>query len=196
MKIIVASNNKGKILEIKEKLKAFNIEVLSLKEANIDIEIEETGTTFAENAILKARTIYKLTKTPVLADDSGLEVDCLDGKPGVYSHRFAGPDATDEDRINKILELMTNIPDEKRSARFRCSICYIDENGKENLFDGTVEGKIGYEPKGNDGFGYDPIFVLESGKTFAQISQEDKNKISHRGKAINKFAQLFIKHLK
>ena len=165
-----------------------NIEVLSQKEAGYDIEVDETGTTFEENSMLKAKTIYNLAKQPVIADDGGLEVDFLDGRPGVYSARFCGPDATDKDKYMKILELMKDVEDSKRSARFRCVISYIDENGKEHAFEGICDGKISKEPMGNDDFGYDQIFLVGD-KTFAQISEEEKNKISHRGRAIDKWVQ-------
>ena len=189
MEIILASNNEHKLKEIRAKLKNGNIKIISQKEAGFNIEVDETGTTFEENAILKAETIYKLAKKPVLAEDGGLEVDYLNGEPGVYSHRFAGENATDEDRKNKILTLLKDVPDEKRTARFKCVGCYIDENGQKHIFEGISEGKIGYESKGTDGFGYDPIFICEYGKTFAEISAEEKNKISHRGRLIEKFVK-------
>lgn len=193
MKIILATNNKGKIAEMKQKLSTYSIDVISQKDAGLDIEIEETGETFEENAVLKAEVVYKETGSAVIADDSGLMIDALDGQPGVFSHRFVGPNATDEDRINKILDLMNGIPESKRTARFKCVICYIDNNGKKNIFEGTVEGKIGFEPRGNNGFGYDPIFVLANGKTFAEITAEEKNQISHRGKAISELME-YIKN--
>ncbi len=189
MKVILASNNKNKLKEIKEKVKELDIEIISQKEAGFDFEVDETGTTFEENAILKAEAIYNLVKEPVIAEDGGIEVDYLDGKPGVYSHRFAGENATDEDRINKILTLLKDVPDEKRTARFRCVGCYIDENGEKHIFEGIAEGKIGIEPHGYDGFGYDPIFICELGKSFAEISSEEKNSISHRGRMVNKFVE-------
>lgn len=187
MNIILASNNQNKLKEIREKVKKLNIEIISQKEAGFNIEVEETGKTFEENAVLKAEAIYKLIKKPVFAEDSGLEIDALDGMPGIYSHRFAGENATDIDRINKVLDLLKCVPEEKRTARFKCVGCYIDKEGKKHIFEGNAEGKIGYEPKGNNGFGYDPIFICELEKTFAQISSEEKNSISHRGKVINKF---------
>ena len=187
MDIILASNNNNKLKEMKAKLAKYGLNVISQKEAGYDIEVEETGTTFEQNAIIKASEIYNLSKMPVIADDSGLEIDSLDGAPGVYSHRFAGPNATDEDRINKALNLLKDIPEEKRTARFRCVICYIDQDGNKHIFEGVAEGKIGYEPKGENGFGYDPIFICEQNKTFAELSSEEKNKISHRGRAIEKF---------
>lgn len=189
MKVILASNNKNKLKEIKEKVQELDIDIISQKEAGYDFEVDETGTTFEENAILKAEAIYNLANQPVLAEDGGLEIDYLDGKPGVYSHRFAGENATDEDRNNKILTLLKDVPEEKRTARFRCVGCYIDPNGQKHILEGVAEGKIGYEPKGYDGFGYDPIFICELGKTFAEISSQEKNSISHRGRMVNKFVE-------
>ena len=125
--IILASNNKNKLREISEKVKTFNIKIISQSEAGYDIEIEETGKTFQENAILKAETIYKIANTPVIAEDSGLEIDALNGEPGIYSGRYAGPKATNKDRIEKILNLLKNVEDNKRTARFKCALCYIDK---------------------------------------------------------------------
>ncbi|MBQ9279849.1 MAG: RdgB/HAM1 family non-canonical purine NTP pyrophosphatase [Clostridia bacterium] len=184
--IILASNNQNKLREIKEKLDAFGIQVLSQQEVGCNFEVEETGTTFMENAELKADAIHKVTSKPVIADDSGLEVDFLEGKPGVYSHRFAGENATDEDRIHKILELLDGVPEDKRTARFKCSICYIDEKNEKHFFTGIAEGKIGFEPKGSNGFGFDPIFIYE-GKAFAELTSEEKGQVSHRGRAISLF---------
>ena len=188
--IILASNNAHKLKEFQEKLRNFNIEVISQKEAGFDIEVEETGTTFTENARIKAEAIYKLSKKPVISDDSGLEVDYLNGEPGVYSHRFAGPNATNKDRRDKILRLLENVEDEKRTARFKCSICYIDDKGEEHIFEGCCEGKIATEELGENDFGYDPIF-LYGNQSFAQISSEEKNEISHRGFAMKKFLEYF-----
>ncbi len=190
--IILASNNPNKLIEMREKLGAFGIQVISQKEAGINIDVEETGTTFEENATLKASTIYDIIKKPVIADDSGLEIDALDGAPGVYSHRFAGENATDSDRVQKALTLLKDVPDEKRTARFRCCICLIDEAGEKHIFNGTAEGKIGYEPIGENGFGYDPIFVYGD-KTFAQLTREEKNKVSHRGRAVQELVDFFKK---
>ena len=186
--IILASNNNNKVVELKEKLKPYGIEVKSQKEAGFDIEVDETGTTFEENAILKAEAIYNLSKTPTIADDSGLMVDAIDGAPGVFSHRFAGPNATDDDRINKLLDLLKDVPDEKRTARFKTAICYIDQNGEKHNFEGICEGTIGKEKKGENGFGFDPVFIYE-GRTFAQRSRAEKNQVSHRGRAIAKFVK-------
>lgn len=181
--VILASNNKYKLEEISKKLAEFGIKVISQKEAIGDLEVEESGTTFAENAILKAEAIFKLTGKPVIADDSGLAVDYLNGEPGVYSNRFAGPDSTDDDRMNKILKALENAKEDERTARFICSICYIDETGEKTIFENSCEGIIAKEKHGDKGFGYDPIFMVGD-KSFAQMSKEDKNKISHRGKAI------------
>ncbi|MBR3003270.1 MAG: RdgB/HAM1 family non-canonical purine NTP pyrophosphatase [Clostridia bacterium] len=193
MQIILASNNENKLREIKEKIKNLDIEIISQKEAGFDIEVEETGTTFEENAILKAEAIYNLTKKPVIAEDSGLEIDALNGEPGVFSKRYAGPNATNEEKIEKVLNLLKDVPDEKRTARFKCVGCYIDEHGQKHIFEGKVEGKIGFEPHGYDGFGYDPIFICKFGKTFAEISSEEKNKISHRGRMIEAFVEYLKK---
>lgn len=157
------------------------------------MEVDETGTTFEENAILKAEAIYNSIKKPVLADDSGLEIDALDGQPGVYSHRFAGEDATDEDRINKVLTLLKDVEEEKRTARFKCVGCYIDEKGEKHIFEGCAEGMISTKPYGQNGFGYDPIFICELGKSFAEIPGEEKNKISHRGRMTDKFVKYLEK---
>lgn len=189
-KIILASNNKNKMKEISEKLKQFNIQIISQANAGIDIDVEETGTTFEENAALKAETIYRISKQPVISDDSGLEVDYLNGEPGVYSKRFAGPDADDAKRINKILNLMKDAKEEDRTARYTCAICYIDSKGEKHIFKKSCEGKIINEPRGNCGFGYDPIF-LYGNKTFAELNSEEKNKVSHRGMAIEALVQYF-----
>ncbi len=192
MKVILASNNQHKLAEIKKILEPLGYELISQREAGINIEVEETGTTFEENAALKAEAIYKMTKTPVISDDSGLEVDYLNGAPGVYSHRFAGPDATDEDRCNKLLSELNGVADEKRTARFVCVICYIDNEGKKSIVRGTVEGIIGKEARGCNGFGYDPVFMY-NGLSFAEIPSEEKNKVSHRADALRKFSELLTK---
>lgn len=188
-KIIFASNNKGKIRELKDILSPLGIEVVSQREAGFDIEADETGTTFAENSAIKAKAIYELAKIPVLADDSGLCVDALDGQPGVYSHRFAGENATDEEKCRYILEKLENVSDEKRTARFICDMCFIDENGREYHAEGRCEGKIGREEKGNNGFGYDPIFVVGN-RTLAELEEAEKNKISHRAEALKKMKEI------
>lgn len=183
---ILASNNKDKLQEMKTKLKPLGIEIISQSEAGYNIEVEETGTTFAENATIKARAIFELSHKPVISDDSGLEVDFLNGEPGVYSARYAGENATNADRMNKILNLMKDAKDNERTARFKCAICYIDKDGQTHIFEGACEGVIAKEQCGKDGFGYDPIFLYE-GVSFANMTREEKNKISHRGKALNEF---------
>ena len=186
--IILATNNQNKVREMKQKLSAFGINVLSQSEAGVNIDVEETGETFKENAEIKATAIYELLKKPVIADDSGLCIDFLDGAPGVHSHRFAGENATDLDRINIVLEKLKDVPLEKRTARFRCCVCYIDENGEKHFFEDKAEGIIGYEPKGTNGFGFDPVFHYEGDeRSFAEYSPEEKNAVSHRGKAVAQF---------
>lgn len=189
MKVILASNNKNKLKEIREILSPLGYELISQSESGINLEVDETGTTFEENALLKARAIYKISGTPVISDDSGLEVDYLNGAPGVYSHRYAGENATDEERCAKLISELEGVEEEKRSARFVCVICYIDENGKEYTVRGTCEGLIGFKPEGENGFGYDPVFMY-NGKSFAQISADEKNSVSHRADALRKFSEI------
>lgn len=189
--IILASNNEHKLKELKQKLKDLDINVITQKEAGYDIDVEETGTTFRENSEIKAKALNEILNSPVIADDSGLEIDALNGMPGVYSHRFAGENATDADRINKVLSLMKDVVEEKRTARFKTVICYIDEKKEMHFFEGIAEGKIGLVPKGNNGFGYDPIFIY-NGRTFAEMTGEEKNMVSHRGRAIEEL----VKYLK
>lgn len=188
-KIILASNNKNKIREVSEILSPLGYEVVSQREAGADFEVEETGKTFAENAALKARAVYDFCKTPVIADDSGLEVDFLNGAPGVYSHRYAGENATDADRNNKLLGELSGVPEEKRGAQFVCTICFIDENGNEETVKGVCRGVIGYEAKGENGFGYDPVFMYGE-KSFAELDADEKNKISHRARALDELCSL------
>ena len=191
-KFIVATKNKGKIKEISRMLSGFSFDVISMEEAGISRTIEETGNTFAQNAFIKAMEIYKETGEIVMADDSGLEVDHLGGDPGVYSARFAGENATDEDNNKKLLDLLKNVPFEKRTARFVCVISVIIDQDTHFDVKGVCEGVIGFAPAGENGFGYDPLFfVPEYNMTTAQMESELKDKISHRGKAI----RLMIKQL-
>jgi XTP/dITP diphosphohydrolase len=184
-KIIVATGNEGKMDEIRQILQGENIQFVSLKDENLqDVEIIENGSTFEENAIIKARTISDLTGQMVLADDSGLEVDYLHGEPGIYSARYLGED-TSYDIKNNIIDLLAGVPDDQRTARFVCAIACAFPDGRTITVRGVIEGRIGYEQKGENGFGYDPIFyVPEFGCTTAELSSEDKNKVSHRGKAL------------
>lgn len=183
MKLIVASSNKGKLREIKKIFDISNIEILSMKDIGIDIEIEENGSTFEENALIKARAVSKLCQYPVLSDDSGLCVDALGGAPGIYSARYAGEGASDEDRILKLLDELKN--EENRNAKFVCAVALVMPNGNEYISRGEVLGKIGYEICGLGGFGYDPVFISdELKKTFAEATPDEKNSISHRYRAL------------
>ena len=190
-KIVFATTNAGKIKEIKEILADFDVEVVSINEMNITTDVEENGTTFEENSLIKARAISKLTGLPALADDSGLEVDYLNGEPGIYSARYLGRDTDYDYKNNYIIEKLKDAKDEERSARFVCVISLVLPDGREFVKKGVMEGKIGYEIKGENGFGYDPIFYLpQYGKTSAEISAEEKNKISHRGKALREMKEV------
>jgi XTP/dITP diphosphohydrolase len=184
MKLIIASNNKGKIREYKQLLEPLGYEVVSQSEAGINIEVEETGSTFAENSALKARAIYALKKCAVLSDDSGLEIDALNGEPGIYSARYGGL-STDTERSQLVLDKMKDVPDSERGAHFSCTVHFIKESGEEIAVEGKVFGKIGYEPVGENGFGYDPIFMYGD-RSFAQVTAEEKNSVSHRADALNK----------
>lgn len=184
-RLTLASKNKGKLKEIADLLSDMNIDVITMEEAGFKGDIEETGKTFEENAIIKARTVYDAVKIPVMADDSGLEVDYLNGAPGVCSSRFAGEGAADGDRIKKLLDMMEGVPYNNRNARFVCVIAVIDRYGKLLTVRGECEGFIAEEPAGKGGFGYDPVFfVPEFGCTMAQLEPGVKNRISHRGKAL------------
>ena len=190
-KIVFATTNAGKIKEIKEILADFDVEVVSMNEMNITTDIEENGTTFEENSLIKARAISKLTGLPALADDSGLEVDYLNGEPGIYSARYLGKNTDYDYKNNYIIDKLKDAKDEERSARFVCVISLVLPDGREFVKKGVMEGKIGYEIKGENGFGYDPIFYLpQYGKTSAEISAEEKNKISHRGKALREMKEV------
>lgn len=190
MNIIIASNNQGKIREFKKMLEPMGYTVLSQSEAGINIEVEETGTTFKENATLKAEAIYNLKHTAVLADDSGIEVDFLNGEPGIYSARYMGLDS-DEARRNCILQKLQGVEESKRNARFVCCICYIDENGSKQYAVGYWNGKIAKEARGNNGFGYDPIFIPDGENiTSAEMMPEEKNSKSHRALALKKLKEI------
>lgn len=184
-KIIFATGNEGKMKEIRMILSDLEVQLLSLKDVGIDIDIVEDGETFEENAIIKARTIMELTGEMVLADDSGLEVDYINKEPGVYSARYLGEDTPYTVKINDIINRLANANGEERSARFVCAIAAVFPNGRIVTTRGTVEGVITYEQKGTNGFGYDPIvYVPEYGMTTGEMEPEFKNTISHRGKAL------------
>jgi XTP/dITP diphosphohydrolase len=185
--VIFATGNEGKMVEIREILSDMDIRLLSMKEAGIEIDIEENGSTFEENAAIKARTIHEMTGQIVMADDSGLEVDYLNKEPGIYSSRYMGEETSYDVKNDNIIERLNGVPDEQRTARFVSAIACVLEDGTLLTTRGEVEGRIGYERAGDNGFGYDPIFFLpEYGCTSAQLSMEDKNKISHRGRALEK----------
>ncbi|MBL8208283.1 MAG: RdgB/HAM1 family non-canonical purine NTP pyrophosphatase [Blastocatellia bacterium] len=188
-KLLIATTNAGKVREISLLMGAMPYEVVGLKDLPAaPPPVEETGTTFTANAILKSEYYFAETGLLSLADDSGLEVDALDGAPGVYSARFAGEDATDADRVVKLLELLRDVPDEARTARFVCSLALTGNlNGATQtcVFEGFAEGLITHAPRGSSGFGYDPVFFDEGvGRTFAELTREEKSARSHRGKAL------------
>lgn len=190
MQIVLATHNKGKMSEINNLLSS-SYEVLTLDHFPDIKEIPETGKTLKENAFIKARTVFEMTGLPSLADDTGLEVEALGGEPGVFSARYAGEQASYQDNCEKLLKNMMRVPKENREAKFRTVIAYKDDN-RELSCDGSVKGEIAQSPKGSFGFGYDSVFYyppLE--KTFAELSEEEKNSISHRGRALRKFLLLF-----
>ncbi|HOQ38236.1 MAG TPA: XTP/dITP diphosphatase [Acetivibrio sp.] len=192
-KFVIASKNKGKIKEIEEILKGLPFEVVSMEEVGITEDIEEDGNTFEENALIKARRVHAVSGEMVMADDSGLEVDFLNGAPGIFSSRFAGEGASDKDRNDKLLSILEGVPFEQRKARFVCVIAVILPGGEEFTVRGTFEGYIDFEPKGDNGFGYDPLFfVPEYNMTSAQMEPSKKHEISHRGKAL----KLMVEELK
>ena len=184
-KIVFATGNEGKMREVRLILQDLGFPVLSMKEAGGSLDIEENGTTFAENAMIKARAVWEKTGGIVLADDSGLVVDYLGGEPGVYSARYLGEDTSYEIKNQAIIDRLADAKEEERTARFVSAIAAVLPDGSELVTEGTVEGLIAHEPAGNGGFGYDPIFYLpEYGVTSAEIPIEKKNEISHRGKAL------------
>ena len=194
--IIFATKNKGKIKEINAILADMDVNVISMEEAGIAIDVVEDGTTFEENSVKKAVQIMEVSGKITLADDSGLEIDAMDKAPGVYSARFMGEDTPYPERFKAIFEKLEGIPEEKRTARFVSCIAAAFPDGRRLTSLDTVEGIIGYEVKGENGFGYDPIFfVPEKGRYMAELSAEEKNAISHRGKALGKMKELLKKEL-
>ena len=190
-RMIFATGNENKMKEIREILGALPLEILSMKEAGVSADIVEDGKTFEENALIKARAICKLAGEMVLADDSGLEIDYLNKEPGIYSARYMGEDTSYHIKNKSLIDRLEGVPDEKRTARFVCAIAAVLPDGKELVVRGTVEGIIGYEEKGENGFGYDPIFYLpERGCTTAELPPEEKNSISHRGNALRLMKEL------
>ena len=192
--VIIATSNKGKLIEIKEILKGIPFQIKSLPELDFKIEIDETGKTFKENALIKAKTVGEKTNLLTLGEDSGLEVDYLYGKPGIYSARYIP--GTDQDRVNKVLEELKRVPREKRTARFICvAALYDPRTQKTEFFEGVSTGVITQKPAGENGFGYDPIFYnLDLKKTNGEASLEEKNLVSHRARALKKVKD-FLSHL-
>ena len=191
MELIIATRNKGKIREIREALKGLGLRLYALSDFSDGPEIEEDGKSFAENALKKARFYSKVFGKLTLADDSGLEVDCLKGLPGIYSARYAGKGASTRDNNQKLLNEMEGISLSKRGARFKCVMAMVSPGGREAIAEGSCKGRIGFKEKGRKGFGYDPLFILPKyGKTMAELSLEEKNKMSHRGKALRKIRKL------
>jgi len=191
-KIFIASKNSGKIKEIKAYLSELGIEIFSLLDMYGFNDIAETGNTFEENAFIKAKALFDIVKLPVLADDSGLEVDPLNGAPGIYSARYAGPGASDSDNIRKLLDELQDVQPDSKTARFKCILVLYDGISKRS-FEGACEGRIIDSTRGDEGFGYDPVFVPNGyEKTFAELGVKVKNKLSHRAKAL-KSLQDFLK---
>ncbi|MCX7761968.1 MAG: RdgB/HAM1 family non-canonical purine NTP pyrophosphatase [Candidatus Kryptonium sp.] len=203
MKIVLATRNKHKVDEIKEILKIYlndgsysKLEILCTDDFQGIPKIEEDGKTYVENALKKAREVHKFTGLPSVADDSGIEVDFLNGEPGVYSARYAGDNASDEENNRKLLKKLENVPLEKRTATFRCVIAYVYKD-EEKIFEGETRGKVIFEPRGTGGFGYDPLFIPDGyDLTYAEMPKDLKNRISHRSKAVQKFVEFLVEVLK
>ena len=190
-RMIFATGNENKMKEIREILGSLPLEILSMKEAGIEVDITEDGTTFEENARIKARAVCERAVEMVLADDSGLEVDYLNKEPGIYSARYMGEDTSYRIKNKSLIDRLEGVPDEKRTARFVCAIAAAFPDGRELVVRGTIEGIIGYEEKGENGFGYDPIFYLpERGCTTAELPPEEKNSVSHRGNALRQMKKM------
>ncbi len=186
-RLLLATNNAGKIAELRRLLEGCDWELVTPAEIGIDLRIEESGQTYQENATRKALQYAQASGLVALADDSGLEVDALNGRPGVLSARYAGPDRTDAERVHELLEELRDVPDEQRTARFRALIAIADANGRIETAEGVVEGRIARAPRGENGFGYDPVFLLpERGLTAAELPANEKDAISHRGVAARK----------
>jgi non-canonical purine NTP pyrophosphatase (RdgB/HAM1 family) len=193
--IVIASRNSGKISEIKKILTIQSVLFTDLCEIGFPDTIEETGKTFRENALIKAETVFVWCKLPVIADDSGLCVAVLNGKPGVYSARFAGSDASDEDNNLLLLEMLKRVPEAQRSAWFACTAVFYHAPGRYSIAEGRIDGRIATEPVGRGGFGYDPVFYLpERNKTMAQLGQHEKNTLSHRAQAFKRLKRSIEHH--
>ena len=194
MKVVFATGNENKLKEIRQITNDMDIDIVSMKDAGVFEDVEETGTTFEENAYLKASAIAKKCGLPTLADDSGLEIDYLGKEPGIYSSRYMGTDTPYPVKNAELIKRMENVPDEERTARFVCAVCYVRPDGSSETVRATMEGRVAYEPAGSNGFGYDPIFYLpEKGCTSAELLPEEKNAISHRGKALRMIRDILEK---
>lgn len=192
-RILFATGNENKLIEIREILADYDVEILSMKEASVEVEIIEDGKTFSENALIKAHAVCDASGEMTLADDSGLVVDALGGEPGIYSARWLGRETSYDVKNREIIRRLEGLPDEKRAARFVCSIACVTPDGRELVAEAPYEGIIGWEQKGKHGFGYDPIFYLpEYGKYSAELSPEEKNAISHRGKALRAMREMLV----
>ena len=194
MKAVLASQNRHKLEELRTILGGLGMQVVPESELGLDIDVDETGTTFEENSLLKAEAVLKAANMPTIADDSGLAVDALDGAPGVHSARYGpkGHDGTDAERIAYLLENLKDVPDEKRTARFVCVITCLFPDGRKIVARGECPGVILHETRGAGGFGYDPVFYLpEYGMTYAELPPEKKNEISHRGRALREFVRIY-----
>lgn len=195
MDFLIATHNMKKRDELQRILSPLGVHVLTADEAGVDLtDVEETGTTFEENALLKARSGCKEGKMPCIADDSGLCVDALDGAPGVYSARFAGEHGNDDKNNQKLLSLLSDVPPEKRTARFVSTVACVFPDGRELVVRGECEGKIGYEKRGENGFGYDPLFYVGE-RTFAEFTPEEKDAVSHRGNALRALTEALPAYL-
>ncbi len=197
MRYIIATHNRDKLKELSRILEPLGIQAVTDRDLGVELpEVEETGTTFAENAFLKADSACRFTGLPAIADDSGIAVDALNGAPGIYSARYGGPNATDKDRNRKLLEELDGLPPEQRGAHYVCSVCCVFPDGSEPLTaEGRLYGVIGTEEHGDGGFGYDPLFIVApgvpgAGKTVAQLTESEKDAISHRGNALRVFRDL------
>ncbi len=196
-RIVFATGNAGKIKEIKRILGDLNMEVVSMKDAGVRVEIEENGSTYEENALIKARAVAAGAEPGdiVMADDSGLEIDYLNKEPGIFSARYLGEETSYRIKNQNLIERLDGVPDEKRTARFVCAIAAVFPDGRELTARGVIEGRIGYEEKGSGGFGYDPIFyVPKLGKTTAELTEEEKNAVSHRGLALRAMKEKMLKN--
>ncbi len=187
MKLVIATGNAGKLDEIRKIIGGSDMEIVSAKDLGISLDVEENGSSFRENALIKAKACAKEVNEAVLADDSGLCIDALGGEPGIYSSRYLGEDTSYDIKNKDILRRMKDVPDGERSARFVCDVAVIFPDGRQIVTEGIMEGEIAHEICGENGFGYDPVFYLSSyGKTSAEIAPDEKNKISHRAKALAK----------